>query len=140
MTHLCHSRLLKRNIGEKWVKYIINKNIGNSRRSSYYLQQSLTRGQQPPKHFELYFFLYEIYGFYHINKDIFELPLLTIRLRLESKKCFFSWSYSYFVSTRCLKFSSINFFFLFTKNFFFHTETVRENNFCRLSLMLLNAS
>ena len=53
-------------------------------------------------------FLFEVYGFYHVNKDIFELPLQALRLRLESNKCFFSWSYLYFVSTRFLK------FFLFT--------------------------
>ena len=56
MTQLCHFRVLKRNIGKKSVKYIINKNIENSRRSSYHLQRGLTHRQQPPKHFVLYFF------------------------------------------------------------------------------------
>ena len=37
MTQLFHSRVLKRNIGEKWVKYVINKSIEKHQRS-YYLQ------------------------------------------------------------------------------------------------------
>ena len=55
MTQLFHSRVLKRNIGEKWVKYVINESIEKHQRS-YYLQWSLTHQQQPPKHFELDFF------------------------------------------------------------------------------------
>ena len=86
MTQLFYLRVLKRNIGEKWVKYIINRNIENSRRSSYHLQRSLTHQQHPPKHFELHFFLYEIYGFYHMTKDIFELLLKAVCYRLDSKK------------------------------------------------------
>ena len=70
MIQLCQSRVLKRNIGEKWIKYLIEKNIENSRRSCYLLQQSLTHRQEPHKHFELHFFIYEIYAFYHINKRI----------------------------------------------------------------------
>ena len=77
--------------------------------------------------------------------DISEMPLqATVRLRLESKKCFFSWNYSYFVCTRSLKFSAMKFFFLFTKKLFLHTEmnflTYCENNFCRLSFLLLIVS
>ena len=56
MTRLRHSRELKRNVGQKWVKYIINKNIENSRKMSYRQERSLTHWQQPPKHFELNFF------------------------------------------------------------------------------------
>ena len=104
MTQLCYSRVLKRNIGVKWVKYIINKNKENSRRSCYHLQRSLTHGNSLPSILNSIFC--EIYGFYHINKNIFELPLEAVCLRLESKKCFFSWSYLCFVSTRYLKFFS----------------------------------
>ena len=55
------SRVLKKNIEEKLVKYIYKyikyiKTSKNSRRSSYYLQRSLTHRQEPPKHFQLHFF------------------------------------------------------------------------------------
>ena len=99
---------------EKWVKYIVNKNIENSRRSSYHLQliDKSNSSAVASQAFYATFFLFESYGFYHINKGIFELPLQAVHLRLELKKSSFFWSYSYFISTRCLKFSSIWFFFL----------------------------
>ena len=77
---------MKRNVREKWVKYIINKNIKKSRQSSYHLQRGLPQG---PKHFVLYLFLYEIYGFYHTTKDIFELSLQAGLTRLKSRNFFF---------------------------------------------------
>ena len=133
MTQFCHSRTLKRNIGEKWVKYIINKNIKSSRRSSYHLQRSLTQWQQPCKHFVLHFFLYEIYAFYHIDKDVFELPLQAARLRVEFL------SFLHVVSSFLL----FNFSSYFPKKYFFIQKyflTYRENNFCRLSFKLLKVS
>ena len=61
---------------EHWkdIGKIHNKNIKSSIRP-YHIQRSSFHRQQPPKHFEVHFILYEIYGFHHINKDIFELPL-----------------------------------------------------------------
>ena len=59
------------------------------------------------------------------------------------KEVLFSSSYSNFVSTSCLKFFLFNFysylqtFFSSYKNFF---STYRENNFCRVSVLLLNVS
>ena len=143
MTQFCHSKVLKRNIGEKWVKYIINKNIENNRRSFYHLQRSLIHRQQPPKHFVQYFFPYEICGFYHINIDIFELPLQAARLCLEPKMSFFSWVtlalFIYVVSSFLL----LNFSSYFQKNLSSYRSaflTYRENNFYRFFFMLLNVS
>ena len=76
----CYSRVLKKNIGGKWVKYIINKNIKNRRRSCYNLQQNLTHQQKPPKHFEQHIFLYEICGFYHIHGYFWTLTASSLSL------------------------------------------------------------
>ena len=54
MTELCYSRVLKLEIGDKWVKHIINKNIENSR-NSYHLRPSSVYRQQTSKHFALHF-------------------------------------------------------------------------------------
>ena len=141
MTQLCDSRVLKRNIGEKWVKYIFNKNIENSKRSSYHLQRSLTHRQHPSKHFELHFSLYEIYSSYHINKDIFEVPLQAVRFCLESKKCFFFLELLLFFFYTLSQVFFYLFFFLIYKIILSSYRndflTYSENNFCRLSFMLL---
>ena len=76
----CYSRVLKKNIGGKWVKYMINKNIKNRRRSCYNLQQNLTHQQQPPKHFEQHIFLYEICGFHHIHEYFWTLTASSLSL------------------------------------------------------------
>ena len=65
------------------------------------------------------FFLYEMYAFYHIHKDIFQRPLEPVRIRLQLKKCLFSWSYSYFVSTCCLEFFPFNFSSYLSKKYIF---------------------
>lgn len=119
MLRLSYSRVLKVNTEEKWVKYIISKNIEKSR-SSYHLQWGLTYHLQRsslacnslPSLFHYMFFLWDIW-LYHINKDIFEVPLQAVCFRIKSNNCFFS--YSYFISARCVKFFPIQFFFLFTK-------------------------
>ena len=71
------SRVLKRNIGEKWEKYIIKKN----RRRSY-------SSETASKNTACFFFLFEIYDFYHINKDIIELPLQAVCLRVGQRSVF----------------------------------------------------
>ena len=93
----------------------INKYIKNSRRSSYHLPLSLNYWQQDPKHFELYFFLYEIYGFSYINKGIF--------LHVVSSFLLFIFSSS-----------------LQKKSFLNSILSYDENKFCRLSFMLPNVS
>ena len=115
VTQLCYSRVLKRNIGEKWVKYIINKSIENGSVVLTIFNEVKLIGNSIPNILNYISFLFKVYGFYHIKKKIFELSMQAVRLRLEPKKCFFLWSYSYFVSTRCLKFSSIYFFLLIYK-------------------------
>ena len=96
------------------------------------------------KFFLILFFLYEIYGFYYINKNISELPLQTIHFRLKSKKCFFSWGFSYFFLHVVSSFLLSNFSSYLQKNSFFIYKmlflTYRENNFCRLAFVLLHVS
>ena len=70
------SRVLKRNVGQKWEKYIIKK----SRRS--YSSETASKKNC------MFFFLFEIYDFYHINKDIIELPLQPVCLRVGQRSVF----------------------------------------------------
>ena len=95
-------------------------------------------GNSIPNILNYIFFLFKVYGFYHIKEEILELSMQAVRLRLEPKKCFFSWSYSYFVSTRCLKFSSIYFFLLIYKknlSLYRNVFNILQEQFCRLSFV-----
>ena len=140
VTQLCYSRVLKRNIGEKWVKYIINKSIENGSVVLTIFNEVKLIGNSIPNILNYIFFLFKVYGFYHIKKKIFELSMQAVRLRLEPKKCSFYGAILILFLHVASSFLLFIFSFLFTKKIFLYTEmfsTYYKNNFV-VSLLLMN--
>ena len=83
----------------------------------------------------LYCIVYSNVTIVHIN--IVKNHQRLVSLFYDFKEAFFSWSYSYFFSTRCL----FSFSFYLQNNYFNMRTfflTYRKNKFCRLFFMLLN--
>ena len=99
---------------------VATKNTSGRLLLSCHLQQSLTPWQQPPKHFELQFFFMRSMAFIIFTRIFFNCRCNQfVRIHLLLKKCLFSWSYSYLVSTCCLEFFPFNFSSYLSKKYIF---------------------
>ena len=129
VTQLCYSRILKRNLGEKWGKYKINKNIENSRRSSYHLQRSLTHRQLPSKHFEQHFFFMRSMAFLSYKQGYFWNATASSSSWPRIKEVFL------FLVLVIFRFYTLSLVFLYLIFFLF-----RKKNFLQTEIILLTDS
>ena len=127
--------------GEKWVKYVINKNIENRRKkvlpSSTKSNLSATASQA---FWTTVFSLCDLW-LLSIKNEIFQLPLQAVCLRLFQRSVSFLELLIFPFYTLSQVFCFVIFVLIYKKklktNVFL---TYLENNFCRLSFMLLNVS